>query len=761
MIGIWVEHELSYDKHFPNADRIFRIENVLITDGVPKTMAGADPRLTDKVRGAYPGVQSIARVLNVPTLVSYGGKNAYDPNALFVDTTFFDVFAFTFVKGNAAGALRKGTIVITETIAKALFGAANPIGQTLYFNNIKTKGDSVPRVVTGVIRDNDAKSHFHPTVIIPRNRGMESFEQTYAMFKPDYTPQDFRKKIWDPLYKSYFRREYAEEDKQDIGLNITPLTKIHLTPNTWGDLEVNGNRSAVYILSVVAFFILVIASINYTNLATAASFSRAREIGIRKLLGATRRQVVAQFLTESVVIAFFAAIVGLALAEMMLPVFSKLAGKQFTVQLFSIRTIGLTFALAAVVGCLSGLYPAFYVSSFSTVKALRETASTGKLTLRKILVIVQFGLSYIALTATVIAARQMDYIKTKNLGFNKDNIVVVNLNDPALKEKTEIIKDVLKKHPHVLAVSASYNTPGEDPAHSYLEYETPQGMKSALINAIWADHDYLKLLDLKLIEGDGFDSSMLPKTDTTIFAVMSESAVKRFNWTNAVGKKVQSGMTYGFRKGRVVGVVKDFHITSLHDTITPMYLQIPRQHNSYVKYNYLSLRIGGGDTTGVLKYVRQVYKSFSKQYPFEYFFLDERINKQYEKEKQQGILFNWFAGISIFISCLGLLSLVSFSMKQRDKEIAIRKISGATVPGIILLLSRDFMRLVLIAVIVATPVAYYAMDKWLQNFAYHTSIGWITFFIAGLFAIVIALATVSIHTVRAANKDPAPVLRHE
>lgn len=761
MIAMWVRDETSYDRHFPNADRIYRIENILITGGEPIAMAAADCRLADFVRNEYPEVQSISRVLNVPTLLTYNGKSVYEGNAFYTDTTFFSVFAFPFLRGNAVTALAKGNIVITGSVAAKLFGNENPLGKTVYFNNEKTGERRVPRIVTGVIKDNDPRSHFHPTVIIARNSPMESFEQTYALFRNGYTTKNFASQVWNPLYDKFYRKDY-EGDRQDISLNITPLTAIHLTPNAWGDFEANGNVTTIYIMSVVGFLILLIASINYTNLATARSYSRSREVGVRKLLGATKTQLVVQFLVESVVIALFSLLLAFAFIEMTLPLFNSLAGKAFTMALLSGRTIWFVLVLAIVTGCASGLYPAFIISSFAPVKALKGVLDIrNKPSLRKSLVVIQFTLSIVTLIATIVVAHQLAYVKKKDLGFSKDQVLVVNLNDPAVKDRTEAIKDELKKNAGIETVSATRNIPGGEINHSYLEYESPAGMRPALLNAMWGDYDFPKVLNLKFTEGPGFNRSMLEQADSTIFAVMNESAVRMFGWNHGNGKKVQSGKTYGFRKGSCVGVVRDFHSASLHERIAPLYIVIPPKHAYYAKYNYLCLKIKGNDIPQCIAYARQVYKSFSNDYPFEYSFLDESFNRQYEKEGRMNTLFNYFSGLCIFISCLGLLGLASFSTRQRTKEISVRKISGASVSDIILLLVKDFIWLVFIAFVIAIPVAYYAMNKWLQNFAYHIRIEWVPFAIAGVTALVVALVTISIHTFKAANKDPAIALKYE
>ena len=756
LIAMWVRDELSYDRGFPNADRVYRIANALYTEGVPTQMAGADGRLAKYVRDSFPGVEYIVRALDVPTLLNYKDRNVFDEGALYVDTGFFNVFAFTFIKGSAKTTNNTiGSVVLNDVTAVKLFGTEDPIGKTLLLNNIKTGEERIPRIVTGVVKEYGRNSHFHPSIFLTRVKYLESFEQTYALFKKGYTPKQFETEIWNPIYNKYYKKEF-HRDGQDLSLLITPLKDIHLSSNVWGDFEKNGNSTTVYIFSVVGLLILIVASINYMNLATARSANRAREVGVRKLLGASQQQIVSQFLVESVVVTLCAALLSLAFVEMVLPTFNDLAGKALTLSVLSGKTIAYVVTVVLVVGIASGMYPAFYISSFAPVNAMKGTVDMArKVTWRKSLMVLQFSLSVVMLIATMVVGRQLDYVRKQNLGFEKDQVLVVRIDDPAGKKRIGEMKSELLKSPSITKAAGSYNIPGGEINHSYLKFETNGTMKARLINSMFVNYDYPDLLGLKFTDGQDFDTSMPPMLDSSIFIVVNESALKMLGWDHGAGKKVESGHTYGFRRGHCIGVVKDFHAASLHEPVQPMYLGLSR------KANFLSIKVKVNDLAHTIDYISKVYRAFNTGYPFVYNFLDKSFDKQYEKDERQRILFTWFAALCIFISCLGLIGLVSFSTRQRTREISIRKISGASVASIIALITKDFIRLVLIAIAIAIPVGYYVMSKWLRNFAYHIGVEYMVFVIAALTTLIIVLITISIHTIRAANKDPAKVLNYE
>ncbi len=758
IIGLWIQDELSYDKDFKNADRIYRVANDLVTNGVPSPMAAADPRIADFVRDEYPEVEAIARILNVPTLLTNNNKSIYETKTFCADTTFFKIFSHDFIEGDPQTALHRDALVLTHSMAQKLFGNESALGKTVYIENEKTKNEKVPRLVTGVIKDNTSKTHFTPLVIIAKGRNMDMFEHTYALFKPGYDPKRFVEHIWPELNNKFFKKDY-EADAQALTMNLQPLKKIHLQSNLLWELEPNGNLTTVYIFSVIAFLILLIAAINYMNLATAKSYDRSREVGVRKVLGATRKQIIAQFLTESVALSLLALALALAFVEITLPFFNKLSDKSISLNLLQPTiTIG-ALALTLFVGLISGVYPAFFVSSFAPIKALKGTMDTtkNKPTLRKTLVVVQFSFSIVMLIATIVVSKQLAYAKNTDLGFTKDQVMLLTLNDPNVRSKTETIKEELLKNPNITAVSASHNVPGSDMYKFYHKFEMPTGeMEAKLITTMLVDYDYHELMDFHFVAGSKFDKSMSPQLDTTLFVIANESAAKMLGWKDPIGKNVSTGSSSGFKKGKCVGVIKDFHTASLHENIPPMVFRLARKG-----FLYLSVKVRPQHIKETVAAVEKTYKLFSQGFPFEYSFLDETFNKQYEKDERQNTIFKWLAGLCIFISCLGLMGLASFSTRQRTKEISIRKISGASVPDIILLLTKDFIKLVLIAFVISLPIANFAMNKWLQNFAYHTDIGWLVFAVSGLAAVLIAIATISIHTIQAANRNPATVLKYE
>jgi putative ABC transport system permease protein len=778
--SLWVKDELSYDAHFRNHDRIYRIENTLVTKGEPKPMATADPRIAEKIREQYPEIENVTRIYQESSLLINNDKKFFEEKTFYADSTFFDIFSYEFIAGDPHTALvNKGSVVITEHVGKKLFGDENPLGKTIHANNTKAKDGNIPLIITGVIKNHTAPGHFHPNVIISKFRYMSTFEHTYVLLREGYLPERFINHVWKGLYKSFFAADY-QKDQQDLLLHrLQPLSSIHLGGSLWGDLEPNGDLNIVYIMSIVGLFILLIAIINYINLATAKSYDRLREAGVRKVLGADRKQIIIQFLTESVAISLLALILALALVEISLPAFNQLVDKPLVLDITN-PIANLAFVLLAIViGLASGIYPALIVSSFQPIKALKGTLHTPgkKLTLTKSLVIAQFSISIIMLIATLVVSKQLNYLRKQDLGFNKEQVLVVPLKDPVMMVNTERLKTELLKNPNIAKVSASFNIPGEELNHTHLVFETQIGMEPKLMNSMFVDYDFIDVLGLKLIEGQNFDKSMMSQLDTTVFAVVNESAARMLGWSSGAGKKMESGHTYGQRKGHCIGVVKDFNVSSLHEEIPPMVFALGTLGRAGKIMRYLMIRLNTTSRTPgyecntdysiaknmneTISYVEKTYKSFSQGYPFEYSFLDENFNQQYRKEEHQNILFNWFAGLCIFISCLGLMGLASFSTKQRTKEISIRRISGASVTNIVVLLAKDFIKLVMASFVIAMPIANYTMNKWLQNFAYRTDKGWIVFALSGAIAICIALITISVQTIRAANKDPATVLKHE
>lgn len=762
LAALWVKDELSYDRHFRNADRIYRMECSLITDGVPEPMAAADPRITDRVRRQYPEVGTIARLYKVPSLLSYNNEKKYLQDTYYADSTFFNIFSYSFAEGNPETALLKeGSIVITQAVALQLFGTGKVLGRSIYVNNTRTKDKPRTFRITGVLKDDDRPSHLHPQAIVAKFRRIETVEVTYILFNEDYDIASFRKTIWEPMYASFFRQDYYK-DGQDITFDrFQPLTRIHLGGNKWEDVGTNGDIALLYVFSAIAIIILIIACINYINLATARSFMRAREVGVRKVLGATTRQLMFQFLTESVVLCLIALMLALSFSEMALPYFNALAGKTLSLPTGNIVFITSIALFVIILGIASGLYPAFSIVSYQPARSLQDINSPRKLTLRKVLVVVQFSITIIMLIATFIIARQLSYVKRYDLGFDNDRILLVYLNDQKVNAQKEAFKDSILRHPSVIRVSAAYNIPGSETNHTYINFETDKGFSPKLVNSMFVDYDYINVMGLTLLQGRNFDSAMLPTLDTSAYLIANESAAKMLGYKNIIGKKLETGYFYGQRKGRIIGVVKDFHASSLRDTIRPLFLILGTVGRPEGKTNFLSIKIKSEDLFNTIRYVHNVYEAFGQGSPFRYTFLDEEFNRQYQNEEKQKTLFNWLAGLSIFISCLGLIGLTSFFMRQRTKEICIRKISGATIGDMLWLVSGDFIRLVLVSLLIASPIAYIIMQQWLNNFAYHIAISWWVFAIAFIIMLSLVVITVFVQLLFAFYKNPASVLRYE
>jgi putative ABC transport system permease protein len=764
LISLWIKDELSYDRHFKNYDRIHRIETSLVTEGVPQPMVTTDRRLIGLLQERYRHVCEAVSIYKTPALLSWQRRTSYQEQTFYADANFFKVFSFGFLYGDPNTALQKeGSVVISESVARKLFGSRNPVGDTVRVNNLKTKDNTQVFVVTGVIRDNKRTSHFHPAAIFRKMEIMDTFEMVYILLREGYTATYFAEQIWKPLYEKYFRPNYIYE-RQDIWLDrVQPIADIHLAGTKWEDLEPNGDRFLIYVFAAIGLLILSLACINYINLATARSFNRSREIGVRKVLGAHRKQIIAQFLIEAIITSLIALLVGLSLAEMAAPLFGQLADKEIDLDLLDPAFLAFALLLAVVIGILSGAYPAFFISSFLPVMALKgvQPGAGSKPTLRKSLVVIQFAITISMLIATIVIARQLRFLKRENLGFDTTRMLVVSLDDEKVNKEQAAVKADLLKNSNILKVSMSHNIPGNEINHTYISFETPKGMHGHLINSMFVDQYYLKAMDLKLIQGRDFDSSMISRLDTNAFIIINESAAKFLKYDKPVGKKINTGAHYGLRTGEIIGVVRDFHASSLHQPIGPLVLALGTLGRPEGKSKFLTIKLRSENIDSTIAFIEKTYMSYGQGYPFQYSFLDQVFNDQYKKEEKQRILFDWFAALSIFSSFLGLVGLASFFIRQRAKEICIRRLSGAATYHIIRTLSFDFVRLTIIAWLIAAPIAYWAMSKWLGMFAYHISISLPVLVIPGLATLLLVFSTITLHALVAVRRSPAKVLRYE
>jgi putative ABC transport system permease protein len=659
-----------------------------------------------------------------------------------------------YIKGDPKTAFSQPySIVLTESAAAKYFGAEDPLGRTL---NIDRAFDVA---VTGVIQDPPANSSLTFTMLSPfsilltqyigdkasDNWGFNSFG-TYVLLAPTVRAADFNGKL-----EGYLQR-YAEEDTDR--LVVQPLTDIHLRSNLGHDLSNRGSIKYVWIFSALAIFILAIASINFMNLSTARSASRAREVGMRKVIGARRSQLVRQFFGESILMCLLALCGALILVELFLPAFSRLSGKEITTAwLDNLPVLLACLGIALITGIVSGTYPALFLSSFRPIRVLKGTLRTagGGSAFRKTLVILQFALSVFLITGTAVISRQLTYMRKKDLGFDKERIVHLRLYGE-LTEKYPFIRERLLQNPDIVSVTASMSLPTSiqgSPGTPEWEGKDPEAKME--IKADFVDYEYVETFAISIVEGRSFSRAFA--TDAEEAYLVNEEAVRRMGLEPpAVGKR----FAFWDREGRIIGVMKDAHFQPFHQKIEPLVFKI---FPPWFRFLYIKLR--AGDTAASIASVEKTWDSLGLGYPFEYRFLDEDFDSLYRSEARMGTLFGTFAGLAVFIACLGLFGLASFMAEQRTKEIGVRRILGASVPRITMMMSSEFTRWVLAANIVAWPAAWFFMGRWLEGFAYRAELSPWPFVISGTLALGIALVTVVSLSVRAASANPADALRYE
>src|SRR6266542_2650168 len=690
-------------------------------------------------------------------LFKYGNKKFNEQKIFFIDSNFFNVFTLQFLKGNAQHAFKDAnSIVITESVAKKYFGNENPIGKTL-------QGDQLLEdlMVTGVIKDVPSNSHFHFDFAIPLSKFSDGNNwaaydfYTYVKVKPNTNIAAFTKKIQticqqnDPVTENSY---YTQ-----------PLTSIHLTSNLKEEIEPNSNKLYVYIFSIIAIFIILIAAINYVNLATAKAAVRTKEVVIRKVTGATISSLINQFLTESVITCLVAYLVAVIIAQLLLPVVNSISQKQLTF-INNPLIPGYLFVLALLLGIAAGIFPAIYLSSFKPVLVLKGLIvnSRGTLSLRKVLVVVQFTISIALIAGALIITQQVHFMQSKTLGLNKDQVVIVkNIRETLSDADKDAFRNAALQINRVKKIAMCEAVLGGLNGYLFLHEQGSQNLQ--YVDFLSISDDYLDAVGIQLKEGRSF-SAKFPtdiankppdnQTNQMIGSViLNETAVKELGIKEpAVGKNIFWGQNYL----SVIGVVKDFHFTSFHDKIKPFaFLDVPRRWGNF------TIKLSTDNMKVTLAELQNSWNKFSPERPFEYFFLDDTYARLYQSEIHFEQVFTSLVILAILIACLGLFGLATFVAHQRVKEIGIRKVLGASVYSITKLLSLDFIKLVVISIIIATPIAWYAMNQWLQDYAYRINITWITFFIAGLLVTAIALITISFQSIKAAIANPAKNLRTE
>lgn len=765
LIMLYVQFEMSYDKFHKNSDRIYRavpgLYNYVFTP----------PPLAPILKEEYPEIESIARISRFGIsrrdriLFSHKEKQILENDVFLADPEIFDVLTLDLIKGDPQTALYDpNSIIMTEAMAEKYFGNEDPMGKTLTYEN------SHAFQVTGIMRNYPENSHLSINFIIPfeNNRIVQGYELTFWGWNYVHTfcliheiadIKAMEKRSNAMLIKHRFNNEVNERNKDDQ-IYFFPITKIYLHPPAGG-----GPYNFLCILALIAFFILIVACINYVNLTTARSVNRAKEIGIRKVVGANRKQLVRQLLLESTFITVLAFCFSLIIIYMFLPVFNQLVDRNLSLDLMNnFQFIGLFFFLVVLVSIVSGSYPALFISSYkpvSTIKGHLKTSSKGKV-LKNSLVVFQFGISIILIFCTFVVKNQLDFIQNKETGFTKDQVVNIVVRDKNARKNFENITMELQKNPRIIAASASSHLPNSIGYSSGIWWpEKTEDEKSVHSNFGIADFNFCRVFDIKIIRGRDFSKKEL--IDRNGAFLINESAAKELKWDNPLGKEISCwGST-----GRIVGIMKDFNFRSFYSKISPLAIFLnPNMQTESQAFNerneyYISVKIRGESIPETIGFLKQEIKSFSPDYPFEYFFFNDLFNMTYTRVERTGNIFSSFALISIFISCLGLVGLSAYMAVIRTKEIGIRKVLGAKSGNIFYILSKEFVKWILVSTVFAFPIGWYFMKRWLQEFAYRIDLSVWIFLLSGLAAFCIALLTVSYQSIKAATADPVDSLRYE
>jgi len=774
LITLYIVHENSYDSYQKNANRLFQVGTVDIHTkasrfwGCPNTLAGI-------FKSIYPQIEATARMCRLvsedKTLIQYGGHSFYEEKGYMADSGFFHLFTYHFTEGSAETAISGPySIVLSTDIATKLFGAIPALGKTVHISSA-TNGEH-DYTVTAVFQPEKRPSHLDGRFFLSMyggnigdfirtytNTASNYFFVTYILLKKGADPKALEARFPD------FVRTYEGKDLAAVGSTrehfLLPVKDIHLHADMeYGDITPSGSLTALYILGSIALFTLLIACINFMNLATARSIKRSGEVGVRKVLGAGRSSLVRQFLGESLLMALIAFGIGVFLTFLLFPAFETISGKTMTLSSSSLLILGSAFlGLAIITGLLSGSYPALYLSSFQPVKVLKGKSknSLAVASLRKGLVVFQFVISIILIVASVVIARQMHYMRTADLGFQKDHQLIVPLTSPFAKKAFNALRSQWLQDANVLSVAGSAFYPGgERPGWDPSFYPVGKSEKeNHHVYLNYVDFDFMKSLKLQAVAGHIFTADL--PSDSVDGIVMNEQAVRQMGFTPAasIGKRVHQ---LGGDQLTIVGVVRDFNYEDLHTGIEPMAFEV---YSSFDNFSYMTVHLNSANMGATIHSLENGWRKIDPGEPFEYVFMDAQLQQHYDADGRLATIVGYFTAIAICISCLGLFGLAAFSAEQRTKEIGIRKVLGASEGSILVLLSGDFLKLVAFAILIGSPVAWYVMRRWLQDFAYRTNISWTVFAVTTTAALLIALVTISFQALRAARSNPVESLRAE
>lgn len=782
LIYLFVSDELSYDRYNTKADRIYRVtRNFLSRDGVPNLhLANVAPPIGPLIKNDFGEVEVMARTINFGLVIGREEngelvKNFTEQQLFLAEPDIFKIFDIDVTTGDKTTALsRPFTIMLSEKSVKKFFDNENPIGKRLRANN------QFDLEVTGVYKDFPSQSHWHPEYLVSfstlendkiygrkeleTNWGNNAFG-TYLLLEEGADPKKMETGFPDFLERHYANFAIANGAPADFKasrattLFLQKLTDIHLLSHLDDELEVNGNINNVRMMAVIGLFIILIACFNFINLSTARATKRAKEVGLRKVVGAFKNQLITQYLSESVLISVLSLVLGCGLAFVALSWLNQFTGKFLTINPINnwMLFTGL-IGFAILVGILAGLYPAFVISSFKPALVLKgqQGSVKGKGIVRKTLVISQFSISIVLLIATAITFQQLGYLNSRDLGYTKDQVVVLSLYDEVGDTFDAFYNELTKSSAIENAARSS-----RIPTGRLLDSQGPPlvTIGDSLVNStittkmVMTDPEFFKTYGIEMAAGRDFSKSI--PTDDSLAFIINETAANMYGWKN-IGDGLDKDFSYGGTKGKLIGVVKDFHFESLHQPIIPLVFFQRKQ-----SYNDLSVKIAGNQVTQGIEHIEKVWKEFLPKRPFSYQFVSDDYRRLYEEEQKQSQLFTMFSGLAIFIACLGLFGLATFNTLQRVKEIGIRKVLGASVPSILGLLSKEIVILILVANLIAWPLAWYFMDQWLDSFAYHIDMNLGIYMLSAVAAVVLALVTVSSQTIKAALTNPSSTLRYE
>ena len=777
LIALYVADELSYDRYNEKAGRIYRINSDIVFGGNKLHLAVASDPMGAALKNDYPQVEEYVRFYTSSgsKLIKKGDQYINENEVAHADSTLFDIFTLPVMSGDAKTALNEpNTVVISESAAKKYFGTTEVVGKSVETND---NGSTLYKI-TAVMKDIPHNSHFNFSMIFSMDNVQYQWgnflshnHQTYLLLKPGTNYKAFEKNFSRFIIKyvvpqaAQFMQIKSMDEFEKAGnkleYSLTPLTDIHLRSDRTVELGVNGNIQYVYIVSIIAIVVLVLACINFMNLSTARSASRAKEVGIRKVVGSEKRYLIRQFLTESILTTVLSTGLAILIAYLSLSWFNNLSAKELHISdLLQPKYLTVLIALPIIVGFLAGIYPAFVLSSFNPIVVLKGKLSGGlrRSNLRNVLVVGQFTMSIFLIAATIIVFRQLNYIQTKNLGFNKDQMLIVN-GTFALENNRDAFKNEVAKLPGVKGSTYAGFLPVSGYSRNDVSFSTSSAMtaENSLNMQVWdISYEYIPVMEMEMVKGRNFSKEFGTDSNATI---LNETAARLLGWDNPVGKKLytfyQDRMGSRLIDREVIGVVKNFHFNSMKENIGPLCFRLA--DNSWTT----AFKVNTADIRGLVTTIEGKWKTMAPGKPFSYQFMDEAFDNMYRDEQRTSKVGLTLAIIAIIIACLGLFGLATYAAEQRIKEIGVRKVLGATISNIVSMLSKEFMVLVLIASALAIPLAWWAMNKWLEDFAYRINVGWWIFLAAGVIALLIALITVSSQAIKAAIANPVKSLRTE